>query len=169
MEILAKASWRKDLYDQYAPKLLGVAMRYSNNKEDAEDMLHDCFLIIYDQINKYRGEGSFEGWLRRIVVNNCLKRYSKKGIQLTFQEDGLEESVANETEDEIPENRNFSKDQLLEALGELPAGYKAVFNLYVLDGFSHKEIGEALNISEVTSRSQFSRAKKLLQKILLKQ
>ena len=157
-------SWQQELYEVNAPKLLGVAIRYCKNRMEAEDLLHDCFIIIFESIHKFKGDGPIEGWMRRIVVNQAIKRVTRKKKSVEFNEEILNDDLI----EDAPADTRYTKEQLMAALSSLPQGYKLVFNLYAIDEYSHKEIGEQLNISEGTSRSQFHRARKLLQQKLKK-
>lgn len=153
--------WKKSLYDDHSPFLLGVAIRYCKNRSTAEDILHDSFVQIYGGIDRFKNKGSIEGWMRKIVVVNCIKHFNKNKV-LDFQND-FETLVEEEVEQVDP---IYSKAQLKEALNALPEGYRAVFNMYAIDGMSHAEIAATLEISQGTSRSQFLRAKKALREKL---
>jgi RNA polymerase sigma-70 factor (ECF subfamily) len=152
------------LYDLYASKMLGVCMRYSNNREEAEEVLHEGFLRVFTYIKKFRGDGSFEGWIRKIMVNAALQRYRSK-IHLTpvVNIDAADYNTA--TESSILSN--LDAKELLSLVQSLPAGYRIVFNLFVFEGYKHREIAEALGISEGTSKSNLSDARAFLQKALL--
>ena len=151
------------LYRAYAPILYGVCLKYSRNKSEAEDNLHDSFMTIFEKIHQYGFKGSFEGWLKRITVNTVLQKYRKKE-PLT-----LLSQIADQTDEggEIRESE-ISLGQLLEYIQELPHKYRITFNLYVLDGYSHKEISEMLGTSPGTSKSNLSRARLILQEKILK-
>ena len=160
------------LYDKHAPWLLGVCLRYTGNREDAEDVLHDGFMKIIRTIEGFEEKktGSLEAWMRRIMVNTALNHIRDHGKEKMFT--GLDNALNSErTEDENEEDKNFSspdltKDQLMEMICELPAGYRMVFNLYVMENYSHKEITELLNCSENTSKSQLFKARSFLKKRL---
>lgn len=130
--------------------------KYSRNRQEAEDNLHDGFITIFKKIDQFKHKGSFEGWMKRIVINTTLEKYRKEKVFHLVQEE-IEEEVSVEVEE-----NNINIDILLEIIQELPTRYRLVFNLYVLDGFSHKEIAEMLNISEGTSKSNLSRARLIL-------
>jgi RNA polymerase sigma-70 factor (ECF subfamily) len=141
--------------------MMGVCLRYTNDRETARDLLQDGFVKVYSSIDSYSGVGSFEGWMRKIFVN-CALEYLRKS-------DVLREAIDldNTTELANPDSSvvsNMSANELLTLIGELPTGFRMVFNLFAIEGFSHKEIGELLNITESTSRSQYTRAKQLLQR-----
>jgi RNA polymerase sigma-70 factor (ECF subfamily) len=158
------------LYDQHASWLLGVCIHYMGNRADAEDVLHDGFLKIIANIGSFRNmeKGSLEAWMRRIIVNTALKniRDHKKDRMTTDLDRILESTPEFDTRDEF-DGYGFSQDQLMTAICELPIGYRTVFNLYVMEEFTHKQIGELLGISENTSKSQLSKARNFLRKRLL--
>lgn len=138
--------------------LFGISLKYSENYQDAEDTLQDSFLTIFDKIKQYNNKGSFEGWLKKIAINTALQKYRKKRpLQLVKEVTDTEEIVEIDLED-----KNLDIDFLLNLIQKLPNKYRLVFNLYVLDSYSHKEISEMLNISEGTSKSNLSRARKNL-------
>ena len=144
------------LYRAYAKTLFGICLKYSNSKSNAEDNLHDSFMTIYEKIGQYQGKGSFEGWMKRITVNTVLQKYRKEEFLNV---------VSDNTEEEITIDNAYSDISLQSLLGyiqELPNKYRATFNLYVLDGFSHKEISELLGTSIGTSKSNLARARTLL-------
>ncbi len=167
---LIKGCMRKDtqcqrmLYEKYAPKMMGVSLRYCNSKMEAEDVLQDAFIKIFEKIKTFQSKGSFEGWIRKIVVFTALKSNDKR---ITKFEPGNLDNVAEQSLDPKALS-NMHTQNILEVLQELPDGYRTVFNLYAIEGYSHKEIGEMLDISDVTSRTQFSRAKQFLIKLLAK-
>ena len=138
--------------------LFGISLKYSENYQDAEDTLQDSFLTIFDKIKQYNNKGSFEGWLKKIAINTALQKYRKKRpLQLIKEVTDTEEIVEIDLED-----KNLDIDFLLNLIQKLPNKYRLVFNLYVLDSYSHKEISKMLNISEGTSKSNLSRARKNL-------
>ena len=144
--------------------LFGISLKYSRNYQDAEDTLQDSFLIIFDKIKQYNNKGSFEGWLKRIVINTALQKYRKKNhLQLIKEVPDTEEVVEVDFED-----THLDIGFLLKLVQELPDKYRLVFNLYVLDSYSHREISKMLNISEGTSKSNLSRARKKLKEKLEK-
>lgn len=144
------------IYKLYASKLFTLCLKYSKNKVEAEDNLQDAFLTIFNKIDQFKNKGSFEGWMKRIVINTALQRYRKEGVLDVIKDDNIkEEPVEVDTE-------NLSLDFLLKLIQELPNKYRLVFNLYVLDGYSHKEIASLLNISVGTSKSNLSRARLIL-------
>lgn len=152
-------SMQKMLYDKYAAKLFGIALRYAHVQEEAKDILQDGFVKVFQNLSKYKGTGAFEGWLRRIIVNTAIEHYRKKNNTYEIQ-DTHEESV---TDRDISALEKMAAADILKMVKALPNGYRTVFNLFAIEGYSHKEIAEMLNISEGTSKSQYARAKGLLQ------
>ena len=147
------------LYQKYSGVLFAICLRYSPNYAEAQDNLQDAFLTIFKKVEQYSGKGSFEGWIKRVTVNTVLQKYRKKRHFDVVNED----QIADEAEVEVEDN-NIPLDGLLQMVQELPDQYRLVFSLYVLDGYSHKEIGERLGISDGTSKSNLARARKILQK-----
>jgi RNA polymerase sigma factor (sigma-70 family) len=153
---------QEQLYKLFSAKLFGVCLKYSRTYAEAQDNLQDGFLLIFNKINQFGNKGSFEGWAKRIVINNTLLGYRKT----TFLEI-VNENIAEETEVDFDEE-TVSMDYLLEIIQELPDRYRLVFNLYAIDEYSHKEIAEMLEITIGTSKSNLSRARMILkQKIEL--
>ncbi len=150
------------LYRQYAATLFSLCLKYCDNRASAEDSLQDAFIIIFEKIGQYKNKGSFEGWLKRITINTALQKYRKQKIFKTTEEAEIEEVI--EVEDE-----GLPLAFLLQLIQELPDRYRLVFNLYVLDRFSHKEIAKMLEISEGTSKSNLARARKILQQKIIQQ
>jgi len=148
---------QEQLYRLFAGKMFALCLKYSKNKEEAEDNLQDGFIQIYDKISQFKNKGSFEGWMKRIVINTALKKYRDKNVLNVVYDFVDEEEVMVEVEEE-----DISLDYLLKLIQELPNQYRLVFNLYVLDGYSHKEISKELKISEGTSKSNLSRARAIL-------
>ena len=146
---------QEQLYRLFAKKFFGVALKYSNNYADAEDNLQDGFIIIFRKIEQFNFKGSFEGWAKRILINNALQKY--KGVR--FME-VLNDNIA-EIDVEIDDEK-ISLDYLMQIIQELPDQYRIVFSLYVLDGYSHKEISEMLSISTGTTKSNLFRARLIL-------
>ncbi len=165
MEACKKKSRRAKakLYKAYAPTLLGICLRYAKNKSEAEDILHEGFIKIYTKIDQ-AGKGSFEAWMKQIVKNEALQ-YLRKKASLNKRHNQYEkDSISdNEYNEELLVN-DISSKKILEFIQALSDGYRLVFNLYVFEDKSHKEIAQILNISESTSKSQYFRAKKQLQK-----
>lgn len=153
---------QKNLYEKFARKMMGVCLRYCDSSEEAEDVVQNGFISIFENIESFKGTGSLEGWVRKIMVNTALTNIRKnKKLKQNIELDSVEFMIPSNSHSESLE----AKD-LLKIIQTLPIGFKTVFNLYAIEGYSHKEIGEMLNISEGTSKSQYSRAKAHLQKII---
>ena len=151
---------QRALFEMFAPKMLGVCLRYTKNTEQAEDVLQDGFIKVFNSLKGYSGSGSLEGWIRRIVVNTALdqiRRDKKHRNNVGF--DDVDFKI--EAEGFIIEN--LMAEDLLLLINSMPDGYKTVFNLFAIEGLSHKEIADELSISENTSKSQYSRARAFLQ------
>lgn len=153
---------QEQLYRKYSSKLFGVCLKYSRNKVEAEDNLHDSFMTIYDKIGQYRSKGSFEGWMKRIAVNTVLQKYRKEQHLNIVSENLMEEMELDAVYGDI------SLQTLLKYIQELPNKYRLTFNMYVLDGYSHKEISEALGTSLGTSKSNLARARMILKEKIKK-
>jgi RNA polymerase sigma factor (sigma-70 family) len=151
---------QQELYDRYSRFLLGVCMRYSTDKAEAEDILQESFLKIYFNISDYSGTGSFTGWLRKVAVNTAITHYHKN-LKYRYHID-IDEYVTVETGTSSFEEDFFTSDELYKVLNELPTGYRIVFNMYAVEGYKHKEIAEILKIDTNTSKSQYSRAKAVI-------
>ena len=145
-----------ELYTLYSSKLYSVCLKYSRNTAEAQDNLQDAFLTIFSKISQYKNTGSFEGWLKRITVNTALQRYRDKGVFDIINEEILNEPV------EVNDQEDISLDYLLGLIQTLPNRYRLVFNLYVLDDYSHKDIADMLKISVGTSKSNLARARLIL-------
>ncbi len=157
--VAGKTSAQGELFKKYSKMLFGVCIRYTKDPSAAEDVLHEGFIKIFLNISSYKGKGSFEGWMRRIMVNTALERYRKNFQMYPVHEVAELESKLN-TNLIVSE---LSSQELLGLIKELPPAYKMVFNLFAIDGYSHKEISEMLSISIGTSKSNLSRARKILQ------
>ncbi len=157
----AESKAQKLLYERFASPMYGVCLRYLKNQMDAEEALLNGFMKIYQHIDKFEGKGSFEGWVRRIMVNEALAFLRKKEpLHMAIEDSHIQ--VANV----VGADHDLKEAELLALLGTLPAGYRAVFNLYAIEGFSHKEIADMLDITEGTSKSQLSKARAMLQRRL---
>lgn len=152
------------LYKKYASLLYGICLRYAKNKMEAEDVLQEVFVKIYNNIHTYHNDGSFEGWLRRIAVNTSITQY-RKNLKHAYQED-VDDLVKSKNDPIEVEDLEFTAEEMMLCINRLPSGYKTVFNLYVIEGFMHKEIADMLEIDVNTSKSQLSRAKTYLQREL---
>lgn len=160
-----KPSAQKELYLRYSPKMLGVCFRYGHNREDAEDMLQEGFIKVFSQIHNFENRGSFEGWIRRIMVHTCIN-VLKKNKKFSDSVDLIHASALQVREESIPSI--LQAKEVVVCIRMLPIGYRTVLNLFAIEGFSHREIGEMLDIEESTSRSQYTRAKAMLEDILRK-
>lgn len=155
---------QRELYDRYSPKMLAVCHRYAVNREDAEDMLQEGFVKVFLQIGSFEGRGSFEGWIRRIIIHTCINHLKKNK---KFQENlELIHAHGIPTRSEAIPSIVQAK-QITECIRLLPVGYRTVLNLFAIEGYSHREIGAILDIEESTSRSQYTRAKNLLETLLI--
>jgi len=159
------AAAQKKLYEMYSPKMLAVCYRYAHNKEDAEDMLQEGFIKVFAQMHTFENRGAFEGWIRRIVVHTCIN-ILKRNKKFNESVDLIHANSLHVKEDAIPSV--LQAKQVVECIRLLPIGYRTVLNLYAIEGFSHREIGSMLDIEESTSRSQYTRAKAMLEDILLR-
>lgn len=157
-----KASAQRTLYDKYSGKLYAVCYRYAKNSEDAKDILQEAFINVFNNLEKYKGEGSFEGWMRRIAVNCAIRHYEKAVRKLDNRD--IDSQPEHGHSDNILSN--ISAQEIVNIINGLPDGYRVVFNMYAIEGYNHKEIGEALGISESSSRSQLTRARKMLMKLI---
>ena len=147
---------QSEIYHLFAGKLFALCLKYSKTKQGAEDSLQDAFITIFNKIDQFKFKGSFEGWMKRIVINTALQTYRQKNVLNLVEENYPEEVVIDIDEEEL------TLDFLLKIIQELPERYRMVFNLYVLDGYSHKEIASMLGIAEGTSKSNLSRARLIL-------
>lgn len=155
--------YQQALYRQYQAKMYGVCLRYAKCREDAKDLLQDGFVKVFTNIQNFRGEGSLEGWVRRIIVHTCIGQYRRKREILTINID-----AAHHVQVDTRALARLSQHEILMLIQSLPNGYRTVFNLYAVEGYSHQEIGEMLGITVGTSKSQLARAKKMLQRRLNK-
>jgi len=154
------AKAQRELYEMYSPVLYGICIRYVADSSEAKDILQESFIKILTKIDKYSGKGSFEGWMKRITVNTAITHYHKS----KKHNHHLEVSEIQDFIETNPEyHSDFTQDELLKVIETLPNGYRMVFNLYAIEGFKHKEIAEQLKIDVNTSKSQYSRAKKIIQ------
>ncbi len=159
------AAAQEALYSRFSPRMLGVCYRFAKNREDAEDMLQDGFIKVFTQIHQYRNEGALEGWIRRIVVHTCIN-ILKKNKKFSDSVDIIHANSVHVKEEMIPSI--MQAKQVVECIRTLPLGYRTVLNLYAIEGYSHKEIANMLDIEESTSRSQYTRAKAMLEEILIR-
>lgn len=156
------------LYNKYAALMMAMCMRYCKNLAEAEDVLQDGFIKVFQNIHKFRGDGSFEGWMKRIIINTAInnyhtsiKYYNQEDIDAIHETNDLD--YDNE-ETDLRLNGSITKDKLMNLIQSLPEGYKMVFNLFAIEGYTHKEIAEILGISENTSKSQLMKARRTLKR-----
>ncbi|MFC6999712.1 RNA polymerase sigma factor [Rufibacter roseus] len=159
------AKAQRFLYERYAGPMLGVCMRYLKNEMDAEEVMINGFMKVYQNVDRFEQKGSFEGWVRRIMVNEALQHLRKQEIMHM----SIEKEHNYLASEDATADSDMSAEEMMEMLHDLPAGYRAVFNLYAIEGYSHKEIADMLNISEGTSKSQLSKARAMLQRMLAQQ
>jgi RNA polymerase sigma-70 factor (ECF subfamily) len=156
------------LYRKYAATMLGICIRYCRNRDEAEDILQDGFIKVFENIGRFRQEGSLEGWIKRIMVRTAIDHLNQ-GLKLAFVQElsAREESQIpdeSQTEDLYNDDPGISADELLKMIQSLPPGYRMVFNLYALEGYSHNDIAEMLGISVSTSKTQLFKARNMLKK-----
>ena len=159
------AAAQQELYYRYSPKMLSVCYRYAKSREDAEDMLQEGFIKVFTQIRQFQNRGALEGWIRKIMVHTCINNL-KKNKKFSESVDIIHASGVQVREESIPSI--VQAKQVVECIRILPIGYRTVLNLYAIEGYSHKEISVMLDIEESTSRSQYTRAKAMLEDILIK-
>lgn len=154
---------QKQLYEQYARRMMGVCLRYSNGVEDAEDFLQEGFIKVFEKLSSYEYRGSLEGWVRKIIINVVLDRLRQQAdLQINDSIDDYIEMASTENP-----YQHLNAKELLQTIQQLPIGYRTIFNLFAIEGYSHKEISMMLNIAESTSKSQYGRAKEQLQKKII--
>jgi RNA polymerase sigma-70 factor (ECF subfamily) len=160
-----QAAAQRELYNRYSPKMLAVCFRFAHNREDAEDMLQEGFIKVFSQIHTFQNKGAFEGWIRRIIVHTCIN-HLKKNKRFSENIDILHAGSVQIREESVPSI--VQAKQIVDCIRILPVGYRTVLNLYAIEGYSHKEIAGMLDIEESTSRSQYTRAKQMLEEILVR-
>jgi RNA polymerase sigma factor (sigma-70 family) len=160
-----KASAQQELYNKYSSRMLAVCYRYARNRDDAEDMLQESFIKVFTQIKQFRSEGPLEGWIRRVMVHTCIN-ILKKNKKFSESVDIIFAKGMKINDEDVPSV--LQAKQIIEYIRMMPAGYRTVLNLYAIEGYSHREIGELLEIEESTSRSQYTRARAMLEDILIK-
>ena len=156
--IKGERNCQRELYNMFSAKMFSVCLRYSKNQMDAEDILQEGFIKLFNNLEKFRGEGSFDGWVRRIFANTAIEHLRRKNLN-TIGGEGLENTVVDKQQNALD---NLYEKDLVNCSRTLSEGYKTVFNLYAIEGLSHKEIALQLGITESTSKAQFSRAKALV-------
>ena len=160
-----QANAQRELYSRYSPKMLAVCYRFAHNREDAEDMLQEGFIKVFSQIHTFQNKGAFEGWIRKIVVHTCIN-HLKKNKRFNDNISLLHAGNIQIKEEMIPSI--VQAKQIVDCIRILPVGYRTVLNLYAIEGYSHREIATMLEIEESTSRSQYTRAKQMLEDILIR-
>lgn len=158
-----KRLYQKVLYEHFSSKMFAVCLRYAGDRAQAEDIMQDGFVKVFRNLAKFRHEGSFEGWLRRIFVNTAIEHFRKKVHNLSIDEYGNQPELS----DEVNVQNHLQAQDLMAMVQELSPGYRLVFNMYAIEGYSHKEIAKELGISEGTSKSQLSRARQILQEKIM--
>lgn len=154
---------QKELYNRYSPLMMGVCMRYASNEEEAEDILQEGFIKVFRHLHTFQGRGALGAWIRRIMVNTALQNYREtKNARMHVEYEKVDFFL--EADDDTL--ADLSAEDLMNKIQQLPAGYRTVFNLYAVEGYNHKEIAKELDISEGTSKSQYSRARALLRKMI---
>jgi len=156
---------QKALYQQFGRKMMSICMRYANNRDQAQDMLQDGFVKVFQKIDHYRGDGPLGGWMARTMVNTALD-HIRRNKPYDHSLDLNEAEHLHQEDEQIL--TSMSTDELMDLIQALPAGYRTVFNLFVIEGYAHKEIADMLGISENTSKSQFMKARAYLRKLLPK-
>jgi RNA polymerase sigma factor (sigma-70 family) len=159
------ATAQRELYNKYSSKMLAVCYRYAHNREDAEDMLQEGFIKVFLQIHTFENRGAFEGWIRRIIVHTCIN-ILKKNKKFNESVDIIHAAGIQVREESVP--AIIQAKQVIECIRLLPIGYRTVLNLYAIEGYTHREISGMLDIEESTSRSQYTRAKAMLEDILVR-
>ena len=159
------ATAQRELYNKFSPKMLSVCYRFAHNREDAEDMLQEGFIKVFTQIHSFENRGAFEGWIRRIIVHTCIN-ILKKNKKFNESVDIIHATGLQVREETVPSV--IQAKQVVECIRMLPIGYRTVLNLYAIEGYSHREIAGMLGIEESTSRSQYTRAKAMLEYILVR-
>lgn len=162
--IQGKRNCQKALYEHFASKMLGVCMRYAQDRSEAEDMLQEGFIKVFNNIAKFKNEGSFEGWIRRIMVFTAINMYRYRVRK--FQDQLTMEPVEAPYNDDLIDH--ISAREIVALIQQIPEGYRMVFNLYAIEGYTHREIGDMLQIAEGTSKSQYARARQYMQQVLAK-
>ena len=160
-----EAACQKELFDRYASRMLGVCHRYARNSSDAEDILQDAFIKVFGKLKQFKFEGSFEGWIRKIVVNTAVKKYTLVRYQKELSGYEINENLQASAEPYA--YSHLTEKDLITLINSLPDGYRLIFNLYVIEGYQHEEISVMLGIQPGTSRSQLVKARHMLQKQIL--
>lgn len=156
---------QKVLYERYYSRMLALCLRYSDSKDDAKDSLHDGFILLFSKIESYSGKGSFEGWMRRVFVNNMLMKFRKRDV---FKKSVSVDDVTWNVPVKEDVFEKIGSKNIIKLISQMPQGYKVVFNMIVIEGYSYKEVAQKLNVSEVSVRSQLSRGRMWLKERILK-
>ena len=151
-----------ELYKLYSKGMYNICLRMVNNESDAEDIIQHSFMDVFSKLHMFKFESSIGAWIKRIVINNTINFLKKRKLQISELNDQIQLSVQDDQVDDV----HLGIDSVKNALGKLPDGYRVVFNLYAFEGYDHKEIGEIIGVTEATSKSQYSRAKKKIKEIL---
>ena len=158
---------QRRIYEMFYSKMMAICIRYAKNEDDAKDILQDGFIKVFEKIDRYGFEGSFEGWLRRIIVNTAIDTYRRKKRETSLNEALVKsDDVTFDFEETVDKYKGISISDIVESMHQLSPAYRTVFNLYIMDGLTHKEIAIKLNISEGTSKSNLAKAKANIKKIL---
>lgn len=155
-------TYQRALYQRYYKLMYAVCLRYTDSRDDAEDILQEGFVKVFKNLGSFQGKGSFEGWIRRIMVHTSIEHYRRNSRYFM-----VDVNTAYDLETDSDVIGSMGREEILALIRSLPVGYRTVFNLYAIEGYSHQEIGDTLGISEGTSKSQLSRAKKILQEKIL--
>jgi RNA polymerase sigma factor (sigma-70 family) len=164
--LAGKRKAHNELYKRFSPLLYGICLRYSANRIEAQDILQEGFIKVFSSLSSYESKGSFEGWIKRVVINNALNHIRDNAKQQLFSDYSQVENIPDNAPEVDESSPPPDKETLLRLIQGLPEGYRMVFNLYVFEDYTHKEIAEAAGISENTSKTQLMRARNLLQKKL---
>lgn len=169
MEIVAaclrgEASAQRKLYETYAPKMMGLCMRYASSRDEAQDVLQEGFIKVFEKLGQFEGKGALGGWIRMIIINTALINI-RKNQKWAHSEDVTEMVDLSASDHSVLES--MAAEELMELVRKLPSGYRTVFNLFAVEGYGHKEIAEMLGVSESTSKTQFKKARSYLHKLLL--
>lgn len=160
---------QKEVFAKLHGRLLGICMRYTDNRDEAKDVLQNGFIKVFQGIENYKGDGSFEGWIKRIVVNTAIDNYRRKKVKPVVTNSELTDRLGDEVEDEVEDESIYNQipvSEVMEAVQKLSPAYRTIFNLYVMEGYNHNEIAEMLDISVGTSKSNLSKARFNLRKML---
>jgi RNA polymerase sigma-70 factor (ECF subfamily) len=160
---------QKEVFSKMYGRLFGICMRYAHDADEAEDILQNGFIKVFNGIENYKGDGSFEGWIKRIVVNTAIDNYRRKKVKPVVTDSDLTDRLGDDLEDEIEDDSIYNQipiSEVMDAVQELSPAYRTIFNLYVMEGYNHNEIAEMLEISVGTSKSNLSKARMNLRKML---